>query len=74
MDPKKVGSGIVLALLVVAVAAIAATTAGLTMDEQLLGSDLQTAAVATAALLLGVLGLFAALGQPWKDWNRTPYW
>jgi len=74
MDSMKVGSGLVLALLAVAGAAVAATTAGLTMDEQLLGSDLQTAAVATAVLLLGVLVLFAALGQPWKNWGRTQYW
>jgi|APHM01.1.fsa_nt_gi hypothetical protein len=74
MDVEKVGSGIVLASLVVSVVVIAATTVGLTMNQQLLGSDLQIAAAATAALFFGSLVLFAAFGRPWKDWSRTPYW
>jgi hypothetical protein len=74
MDVKKATSGLVLASLVVSVVVIAATTVGVTMDQQLLGSDLQTAAVATAALFFGSLVLFAAFGRPWTEWSRTPYW
>jgi hypothetical protein len=74
MDLLKLVGGLALAVVGGAVVAIAATTVGLTMDSQLLGSELQAAAAVTGAVFLGALAFFAALGRPWRSWDRTPYW
>jgi len=33
-----------------------------------------TAAILSFGVVAIALALFAALGQPWKRWDRTPYW
>jgi hypothetical protein len=75
MDSLKPLGGLVTAGLVVAILVVAVTTAtGAGAPDQLLGSDYQVAALVTALVFAGALGTYAAIGRPWKRWDRTPYW
>lgn len=70
MDGSKVGSAVVLLCLVAWIGASVVTFA----DGLLLDADWQAAAVVSLVLFGVGLGVVAAAGQPWRRWQRTPYW
>lgn len=70
MDGSKVGSAVVLLALVAWIGAAAVTFAG----GLLLDGDWQAIAIVTVAIFVVGLGAVAAAGQPWRRWQRTPYW
>lgn len=43
-------------------------------NELFVGSEWNSAALASIVLVLASLALFALLGRPWRHWERTPYW
>jgi hypothetical protein len=43
-------------------------------NELLLSSEMQLAALLSLGLVAVALAAFAAIGNPWQGWDRTPYW
>jgi hypothetical protein len=43
-------------------------------NDLFLSSDQQPAALVSLGIVLLSLVVFAALGRPWRLWQRTPYW
>lgn len=73
MGTRKLLGGVALAVLVVWLLLVVLSLAGLGVDSQLPGSDLQLPGLVTGLALLTGLTVYAALGRPWRDMN-TPYW
>lgn len=46
----------------------------LTRNDLLTSSEWQIAAILSFGVVVTVLALFAFAGQPWRRWDRTPYW
>lgn len=72
MELSKLGTGLTL-LALCAWFGLAVTSLGIENDL-FLSSEYQSAALVTLLFVLVVLAGYAAIGTPWKRWQRTPYW
>jgi len=43
-------------------------------NELLLSSEMQLGALLSLGFVVVALVTFAAIGNPWQGWDRTPYW
>ena len=73
MNWRKPLAGVALALVVGWTLLVVVTLAGVGVDPRLPGSESQTDVLVTAAVIIGALTAYAALGTPWRD-TETPYW
>lgn len=64
----------VLAVVLVAGTAVGVLATLATANDLLLGSTQQSAALATAAVVLAGLAAIVLLGRPSRSWLGTPYW
>lgn len=62
------------AVTVILLAILGIVTNFFTRNDLLLSSDMQIQALVTLGFVLVVLALIAAIGRPWTEWSRTPYW
>lgn len=73
MNGRKLLGGLALAVLAGWLLLTVAALAGVGGGSQLPGSTYQTPGLVTAAVLVTVLTVYAALGRPWREMS-TPYW
>lgn len=64
----------VLGVLAVALAVVGIVFNFFFDNELLLSSEMQAAALVSLGFVVLALAAFAAVGRPWRGWNRTPYW
>jgi len=62
------------AVAVAVVLAVGAPVSLVVLEDPLLGAPWRVAAVASLGLAVGLLGVFFALGRPWKQSLSTRYW
>lgn len=69
---SKLGSGLVVALVIVALVGIVANF--VVENTLFFASDMEAAAIVSLLFVLVALLAFMAIGRPWGRWNRTAYW
>lgn len=62
------------AVLTIVLGLLATLGSLVTSNDLLVGSSLGTAALASLVVIVVGVVAFVAVGAPWDDWGRTPYW